>query len=117
MAGAYGSGQQGNRLLGQLLALFDSLGGGQRHIDCAFLFGLFAVDLGPLILMPDRQQRSAITPAHASNSSVPINPATQPRRNPAARYPGIATIAAAAAVAIPRLIIAEVATTEYTKGS
>jgi hypothetical protein len=54
MAGAYGSGQQGNRLLGQLLALFDSLGRGHRHIDRAFLFGLFAIDLGPLMLMPDR---------------------------------------------------------------
>jgi len=54
MVGAYGGGQQGDRLLGEFLALFDSLGRRQRHVDGAFLFGLFAVDLGPLTLMSDR---------------------------------------------------------------
>jgi hypothetical protein len=51
MAGTYGCGKQSDRLLGELLALFDPLNRGQRHVDCAFLFFLFAVDRSPLGLM------------------------------------------------------------------
>lgn len=43
MAGTNGGGKQRDGLLGELLALFDALGGGQRHVDGAKLLSLFAI--------------------------------------------------------------------------
>src|ERR1700733_3650661 len=49
MAGSYGSGQHENRLVGEFLALFDSLGRGGAPFDGALLLGLFSVDFGPTL--------------------------------------------------------------------
>jgi len=47
MAGTYRGGEQRNRLLGELLTLFDPLARSQRHVEGAKLFVLFAVDHSP----------------------------------------------------------------------
>jgi hypothetical protein len=52
MAGTDRGGEQGDRLLGELLALLEPLDGSQRHVERAHLLGLFAVDDGPLGLVP-----------------------------------------------------------------
>lgn len=54
MAGAYGSSEQGDRLLGEFLALVESLRRSQRPVAGVKLFFLFAVDDGPLGLMSHR---------------------------------------------------------------
>jgi len=59
MARSYGRDEQRDRLLRKPLADLEPLGGCQRHVAGAQLLGLFAVDLSPLLLVADRQQRSA----------------------------------------------------------
>jgi len=55
MAGTDRGGQQGDSLLGEFLALGESLGWRECHVACAKLLGLFTVDDGPLGLMPRRE--------------------------------------------------------------
>jgi hypothetical protein len=65
MAGTYRRGEQGDRLLRQPLADLQSLGRCQRHVAGAKLLYLFAVDLSPLLLVADRQERSLRCGLHA----------------------------------------------------
>jgi hypothetical protein len=51
MAGTYGCGQQGDSLLGELLAMLESLSRSQGHVHGTHLLSLFAVDDSPLGLV------------------------------------------------------------------
>jgi hypothetical protein len=71
MTGTYRDRQELNGLLGEFLALLEPLDGGQSHVERAFLLGLFAVDHGPLGLVPDREQGAgAVTTFHGLDFSA-----------------------------------------------
>jgi hypothetical protein len=53
MAGSYRSNEKRYRLLGELLANIEPLGGSHRHVRAAMMLYLFAVDLSPLRLVTD----------------------------------------------------------------
>src|ERR1700712_4543051 len=71
MAGLDRGDEQGDGLLRELLALFQPLRRGQRHVRGTQLLGLFAIDLRPLGLVPGSKQRPCtgshvldVTPLH-----------------------------------------------------
>jgi hypothetical protein len=68
MTRPYRDRQELNRLLGEFLALLESLGGSQCHVDGAQLLCLFAVDGGPLGLMAGREQGATAARTHKLNS-------------------------------------------------